>query len=329
MDNLQKKLKQYGTVVILLVMIVFFAIMAPNFRTMNNLITVLRQVSMLGILSVGLTFVFLLGDIDLSVGVMMGLSATTSALLMAKLGVPVALSWILGIVVCTVVGIINGLVVTTTRMPALIATLGTQNIIYGINYMICGGVSVYGIPESAKVLGQGYLFGVLPIPVLIMVLVFLVGGFILKRTYYGRYFYAVGGNAEATRLSGINTTKVKILAYSLCGLCAGIAGAINMSRANSGQPTAGHGYEMDVITACVVGGISAGGGDGKMSGVISGVLIIGVLSNGMTIMGISDYWQMVAKGLVLVLAVGMDYYQKTKVKKARLTDVKPAAEAKS
>ena len=149
MKNISKNIKQYGTAVILLIMVAFFAIMAPNFRTFNNLITVLRQVSMLGVLAVGLTFVFLLGDIDLSVGVMMGLSATTSALLMTKLGVPVILAWLLGILVCTLVGVINGLIVTTTRMPALIATLGTQNIIYGVNYMICGGVSVYGIPPEA------------------------------------------------------------------------------------------------------------------------------------------------------------------------------------
>lgn len=318
MEKLIKILKQYGTTMILLVMIVFFAAISANFRTMDNLVTILRQVSMLGILSVGLTFVFLLGDIDLSVGVMMGLSATTSALFMTALGLPVIVSWLLAVLLCTIVGAINGIIVTTTRMPALIATLGTQNIIYGINYMICGGLAVYGIPEAAKFLGQDKLFGFFPVPVLVMIIVFLLGSFVLKKTYYGRYFYAVGGNAEATRLSGINIDKVKILAYSLCGFCAGIAGAINMSRANSGQPSAGHGFEMDVITACVVGGISAGGGDGKMSGVISGVLIIGVLSNGMTIVGINDYWQMVAKGLVLVLAVGLDYYQKTKVKKAKL-----------
>lgn len=318
MEKLIKILKQYGTTMILLVMIVFFAAISENFRTMDNLVTILRQVSMLGILSVGLTFVFLLGDIDLSVGVMMGLSATTSALFMTALGLPVIVSWLLAVLLCTIVGAINGIIVTTTRMPALIATLGTQNIIYGINYMICGGLAVYGIPEAAKFLGQDKLFGFFPVPVLVMIIVFLLGSFVLKKTYYGRYFYAVGGNAEATRLSGINIDKVKILAYSLCGFCAGIAGAINMSRANSGQPSAGHGFEMDVITACVVGGISAGGGDGKMSGVISGVLIIGVLSNGMTIVGINDYWQMVAKGLVLVLAVGLDYYQKTKVKKAKL-----------
>lgn len=320
MKKILKGLKQYGTTLILLVMIAFFAAVNPNFRTADNLITVLRQVSMLGILSVGLTFVFLLGDIDLSVGVMMGLSATTSALFMTSLGLPVVASWLLAILLCTLVGAVNGIIVTTTRMPALIATLGTQNIIYGINYMLCGGLAVYGIPASARFLGQDKLFGFFPVPVLVMIIVFLLGSFILRKTYYGRYFYAVGGNAEATRLSGIDINKVKILAYSLCGFCAGIAGAINMSRANSGQPSAGHGFEMDVITACVVGGISAGGGGGKMSGVISGVLIIGVLSNGMTIIGINDYWQMVAKGLVLVLAVGLDYYQKTKVKKAKLTD---------
>ncbi len=320
MEKILKGLKQYGTTLILVIMIAFFAAANPNFRTADNLITVLRQVSMLGILSVGLTFVFLLGDIDLSVGVMMGLSATTSALFMTSLGLPVIVSWLLAIMLCTVVGAVNGIIVTTTRMPALIATLGTQNIIYGINYMLCGGLAVYGIPESAKFLGQYKLFGFFPVPVLVMIIVFLLGSFILRRTYYGRYFYAVGGNAEATRLSGININKVKILAYSLCGFCAGIAGAINMSRANSGQPSAGHGFEMDVITACVVGGISAGGGGGKMSGVISGVLIIGVLSNGMTIIGINDYWQMVAKGMVLVLAVGLDYYQKTKGRKAKLAD---------
>ena len=195
----------------------------------------------------------------------------------------------------------------------MIGTLATQMIFRGLGFIVCDGASVYHLPEEFKIFGQGYV-GPIPVPVLIMVIILAIFAFILGRTYIGRYFYAVGSNAEATRLCGLNTQKIQILAYMLCGFLSAIGGIIMTSRVNSGQPKAGDGYEMDVLTACVVGGISINGGEGKIRHIVVGVLIIGILSNGLTIIGVSEYWQQVAKGLILAAAVAFDAVQKTRKK---------------
>ena len=198
--------------------------------------------------------------------------------------------------------------ILVTGMPAMICTLAMQQVLQGITYMITGAAPVYGMPDSVKVLGQGYLW-IIPVPVIIMVVCFAIGGFIMKRTYVGRYFYAVGSNPEATRLSGLSVKKIQLLSYLINGFFCGIAGIVMMSRIFSGQPKAGVGFEMDVITACVIGGVAFSGGKGTISGLVEGVLIMGVLSNGLGVKGVDSYTQLVFKGVVLILVVGIDCYQ--------------------
>lgn len=318
MKNLMIVLKRRAIWVFLLLMIVFFSVMSGNFLTMRNLLNVVKQVSIYGIASVGMTYVILLGGIDLATGSIISFINILAAYLMVNMGWNPILSVICSLVASTVIGFLNGIIIAEIKMPALIVTFASQTIFAGIAYIICNGTPISRFPESFLVIGQGYV-GPIPVPVIIMIICFAVGAFILVKTYFGRYFYALGGNEEAAELSGIHVKKVKCLVYSLSGLFAGIAGLVMLARANTGQPNAGVGYEFDVITCVVLGGVSVNGGSGKISNVIAGVLIIGVLSNGMVLLNISSYMQMVIKGIILLLAVGSDCIQQQnllKVKKA-------------
>lgn len=302
-------IQKYVIWIVFVLVVVGFSVISPNFRTIDNFITILRQISMLCIMAVGMSFVLLAGGIDLTVGSQMSLVGVCVALMATKASIPAGLSIVLGLVITLVVGFVNGIIVTKTFMPPLIATLAMQQIIQGIAYILCNGTPVYDIPESFEWIAKSDI-GIIPVAVIIMFVIVLAGAFILKKTYLGRYFYAVGSNEEATRLSGLNPNRIKIIVYSISGLLAGVAGIIMMSRVNSGQPKVGVGYEMDVLTACVVGGVSVSGGEGKISDVLVGSLIMGVLSNGLLIIGLNEYYQLVIKGLVLVVAVGVDCLQK-------------------
>ena len=197
-------------------------------------------------------------------------------------------------------------------MPSLIVTFASQTIFEGAAYIISNGMPIFGFPKGFSTIGQGYL-GFIPVPVIIMIVVFILGAFILDKTYFGRYFYALGGNEMASQMAGIRVKRIKYLVFSLSGFFAGVAGIIMLSRTNSGQPTAGKGYEFQVITAVVLGGVSLAGGSGKLSNVVAGVLIMGILKNGMVLLNISEYVQMVVVGLILLLAVGFDCVQKRKL----------------
>lgn len=302
----------------LIAMVVFFSVMNENFLTVNNLLNVAKQVSIFGIASVGMTYVILLGGIDLSTGSLISFVNIVAAYFMVNMNLNPWLTILLSLSICTFVGFANGWVIAEIKMPPLIVTFASQTIFGGLAYIICNGRPISRFEESFLQIGQGYL-GIVPIPILIMIACFAVGAFILTKTYFGRYFYALGGNEEAAELSGIRVKRIKYLVYALSGLFAGIAGLVMLSRANTGQPNAGLGYEFDVITCVVLGGVSVTGGSGKISNVIAGVLIIGVLSNGMILMDISSYMQMVIKGVILLLAVGSDCIQQAgllKVKKA-------------
>jgi ribose transport system permease protein len=302
--------KKYGIYSVLIVLMIFFAITSEAFLAPSNLFNVARQVSMLGIAAVGMTFALLLGGIDLSIGSQITLVNIVASYLMVKAGVNPVFAVLLSIMLATFLGFLNGWSVANLAMPPLIVTLCSMTILEGIAYIISKGIPIFGFPASFAVIGQGYV-GVVPIPVIIMIVILAAGSFILNKTYFGRYFYAVGGNEEASLLSGINVKRVKYLAYTLSGLFAGIAGIVMLSRTNSGQPLAGKGFEFDVLTAAVLGGVSVNGGFGKISNVVAGVFIIGVLSNGMVLLDVSQYWQMVTKGLVLFAAVGFDCVQKS------------------
>lgn len=295
--------------VVFMVLFIGFSISNPRFLSSNNLFTIARQVSMLGIASIGMTFVILIAGIDLSVGSVITFVNIITAYFMVKMGFGMVPAVILSLIVATLVGMLNGFLISTIGISAIIATFTTQIVFRGASYLISGGTPIYGFDERFKVIGQGYL-GPVPVPVIIMILCFALGSFILNKSYFGRYFYAVGGNEEASKLSGIRVNYTKYLVYALSGLFAGLAGVVMLSRTNSAQPTAGLGYEFDVITCVVLGGVSISGGFGKMSNVVAGVLIIGILTNGMVLLNVSTYMQMVVKGIVLALAVGFDSIQK-------------------
>ena len=303
-------LKEQAVWLMLIGLIIIFSVTVPNFATTGNLVTILRQVSNIGILAVGMTFVLISGGIDLSIGNLMGLVGVTTALMMVQYNLTPVVACLLGLTVGLVVGLINGLFITYTKMPPLIATLGMSYAVRGLAYIITGGYPVYGLPSGIKVLGQGYLFGVIPVCVLIMVVIIIIGAFTMNRTHIGRQFYAIGSNEEAARLSGLKVQRVRVLTYVIAGFLAAISGIVMMSRVNSGQPLSGNQMEMDALIACVVGGISVTGGEGKATGMIGGMLVMGVLANGMAVAGLSEYMQMLVKGLVLVGVVAVDCFTK-------------------
>lgn len=301
-----KMLAEYAIIVIFIVLFVVMSIFAPNFFTGNNMVNILRQVSISGICAVGMTFVMLTGGIDLSVGAILGVSGVLTAMMMLK-GIPSFLASIIALALGVVIGGITGAIIHYIEIPPMIATLGTMTSLRGVAYLITGGTPVFGFDESYSKIGQGHV-GVIPIPVIILAIVYVIGIFVLSRTKFSRYVYGIGGNQEVARLSGIKVARVKIAVYAISGFCSALAGLVMLGRVNSGQPRAGESYEMDVITAVVLGGVSLNGGVGNLSHVIFGVLIIGVLTNGMTMMAVDDYWQRVVKGLILLLAVSFDHY---------------------
>ena len=303
------KVRKYGIFIALIILVIFFSVSTDAFLTPGNLINIARQSSMLGIAAVGMAFVLLLGGIDLSIGSQISLVNIIGAWLMAKAGMNPVFAILISLTVSTSIGFMNGWIIANIKMPPLIVTLASLTILEGLAFIISGGVPIFGFPESFSIIGQGYVSFV-PVPVIIMIVIMFIGAFILNKTYFGRYFYAVGGNEEASELSGINVKRVKYLVYTLSGLFAGIAGIVMLSRTNSGQAIAGKGFELDVLTAVVLGGVSITGGYGKINNVVAGVLIMGVLSNGMVLMNINTYYQLVIKGLVLMLAVGFDSYQR-------------------
>ena len=295
---------KYGIFIALVLLILVFSLAEHAFLKINNIFNILRQVSIVGICAVGMTMVILTGGMDLSVGSVIGVSSVSAALMMSS-GISPWIAVLVSIAIGALVGFINAFFINVVEIAPIIMTLGMMTMLRGVAYIISGGLPVYGIPKSYVFLGQGYIT-IFPVPVLIMLAVFAVGSFILNRTTFGRSIYGIGGNAEASRLSGINVKRVIYKIYIFAGMLYALAGVILLARVNSGQPKAGDGYEMDVITACVLGGISVSGGEGNMVGVIIGVLMMGTLANGMILMNLPEFWQWVVKGAVLILAVSID-----------------------
>lgn len=310
-ERILPRVKENAIWLVLIALFVVFSVANANFLTEANIFTILRQVSMFGIAAVGMTFVILIGGIDLSIGSIITLVNVVCAYLLVTMQFSIPMAIVVSLLLALGIGALNGFMVSRLRMPAIIATFATQIIFEGLAYIICGGVPIFGYDEAFKVIGQGYV-GPVPVPVIIMGICFALGAFILHKTFFGRYFYAVGGNEDASRLSGIKVRSVKFWIYCLSGLFAGIAGIVMLSRTNSAQPTAGKGFEFDVITCVVLGGVSVSGGFGRIANVIAGTMIIGILTNGMILMNMDTYLQMVVKGIVLILAVGFDSMQNSK-----------------
>lgn len=309
-----KMIRKYAILIVLIVLVVVFSVLSPAFATFNNAMNVVRQISMMGIVTVGFTFILLGGGLDLSVGSQMAVMNVVVAMLIRDLNMHPVPAIVIGITMTTVIGWFNGFAISRTGIPPLIATLAMQTALRGVSFILSKGRPVYGVPDSIKFIGQGYIFGIIPIPGVILAAVIAFGIILLNKTYLGRHFYALGSNPEATRLSGINIHFTRTMTYMLNGFLTGIAALVMMTRVGSGQPNAADGFEMNVLTAAVLGGVSINGGKGSISGAMIGAVIIGVLNNGMSICGANDYWQRVITGLVLFIVVVLDSLSQAKRK---------------
>lgn len=308
--------KKYGIYIFLAVIFVFFAVAAPNFLSAKNVINILRQVSMFGIVVIGVTFVMIGGGMDLSVGGQVAVVGMVLGYLMVNLNMPIIPAALIAVALGCLLGMINGVVAIKLNIAPIIVTLSMMLILQGVAYLITGGYPITGMPKNFVWIGQGYIAGFLPVPVLIFVAFIIFGWIVMNKTYLGRYIYALGGNKEAARLAGINVNKLTVFIYMFAGFAASIAALIMVGRTNASQPGAGSSYPFDCMTAACLGGISIQGGEGKISGVVVGVIILGILDNGLVLMGVNSNFQSVVKGLILLVAVAIDCYQ-IKAKKAK------------
>ncbi|MBU7216305.1 ABC transporter permease subunit [Staphylococcus gallinarum] len=290
----------------LILLVIIISILNSAFLEPSNLFNLLRQVSINGLIAFGMTFVILTGGIDLSVGSTLALSSALVAILMVS-GVDGIIAIIIGCIFGAVLGAINGFLITLGKMAPFIATLATMTVFRGVTLVITDGNPITNLNGSYafQLFGRGYFIGI-PVPAITMFITFIILYVILHKTIFGRQTYAMGGNEKAAFISGIKVNKLKVYIYGLAGLMSALAGAILTSRLNSAQPTAGMSYELDAIAAVVLGGTSLTGGKGRIVGTLIGVLIIGVLNNGLNLLGVSSFYQQVVKGVVIIIAVLID-----------------------
>lgn len=298
-------INKFKTGIGLLGLVIILSFLSPYFLTVPNLLNIVRQVSIIAIVSFGMTMVILTGGIDLSVGSMLAFAGAISAGMIVNTGLNVYLAILIGLAAGTALGLFNGIAVAKAKLPAFIVTLAMMTVARGFTLIYTNGRPISGFNETFRFFGAGYI-GRIPVPVIIMFILLFVIFILLKKTPLGRYIYAIGGNEKATKLSGINTEKIKIAVYGLNGFLAAVSGIILTSRLNSAQPMAGEGYELDAIAAVVLGGTSLSGGSGSVIGTIIGALIIAVLNNGLNLLNVSSFYQLVAKGAVILLAVFLD-----------------------
>jgi ribose transport system permease protein len=305
-------IKRFLPFVSLVLLCVVIAALEPRFLSAGNLAGVARQTAVIMVIAMGMTVVMVSGGIDLSVGSVMALSGVVGAFAMVA-GAPVLVGIAVAIAAGAVCGLATGAAIASLRIPPFIVTLGAMGIYRGLTLLITDGKSVVGVPSRFGYLAEGNLLGVVPVPMLIVVLVAFATHFLLTGTQPGRYCYAIGSNIEAARYAGIRVSRYQILFYALLGMLTGLAGSIESARLVTGQPTAGEGYELRVIAAVVIGGGSLSGGQGTVIGTIIGALIMGVLANGANLLGISSFAQQVVIGAVIVLAVTFDEFQRRRL----------------
>ncbi len=296
----------------LLILCIVMTILSPFFLTFNNLSNVGIQIAVVAILALGQTFVIVSGGIDLSVGSVLGLSGIVFGWATVVAGLPLPVALALGIGAGTLAGLVNGLLITLGRLPSFIATLAMLSAARGLSLVISGNAPLNPIPEAVRALGAGNLLGFVPYPIILMLVMWVIAVVVLRSSYPGRCMYAIGGNEEASRLSGINVSRQKLVVYTLSGLFAGIAGILLTARLASAQPQAGFTFELDAIAAVVIGGASLSGGVGTASGTLIGALILGVLRNGLNLLNVSSDFQQVVIGVVIALAVMTDTLRRRK-----------------
>jgi ribose transport system permease protein len=300
-----ERLSRLGVLLALLFFVVVFAIGSPRFLTLDNFINVSRQISTNFIIACAMTFVIITAGIDLSVGSLVALSGVLMAGLTVNYGLPWPVGVLLTVAVLAGVGLVNGFAISRQGLQPFVVTLAMMSIARGLALAYTGSEPIFITDTTVLALGNGYL-GPIPIPVIIAAIVGILAHITLTRTKIGRYVYAVGGNEEAARISGINVANIKLFVYGLSGALSAVAGVIIAARLYSGNPTAGNDTAMDVIAAVVIGGTSLFGGVGGILGTLLGAFIVGIISNGLTIMNVPYYWQLVAKGLVIYVAMMID-----------------------
>jgi len=308
MNLFKGKLQQYSTLLILFVMVVLCSFLSKTFLTANNLVNILKQVSIVTILSFAQGMIIINGEIDLSIGTLAGMAGSFACIMFVATG-NLLLAFCFGIFLGALIGFINGLFIAYFKLPSFIVTLAMQSVTLGTIFLYTNGNNIYRI-GGFKILGQGKVLGIIPITILFMAIMWGITFVVLKYTKFGRYLYAIGGNTEAANAAGIEVVKVKWIAFVVSGVFAGIAGMIMMGRLNAGIPAEGLGYETDAIMSTVVGGTSFSGGVGSATGTLIGSLIIGILNNIMNLLGVESFLQMIIKGFLIIIAVLLDVRSK-------------------
>lgn len=298
-------MSRYGMLFILLGLIICMSVLSPTFFTSGNLLNIVRQMSVIGIVAIGVTIIIISQGIDLSSGSVIALVSVVVATFVQADSYPVLLGIVIALGVGLLTGVINGTIIAKGKIAPFVVTLGMMTAARGLALLYSDGRPIGNLSDSFKFIGQGTILGI-PVPIIIFALVGLVSYILLNKTKFGKYVYAIGGNEQAARIAGVNVEKYKIFIYSYAGLLSAIAGIILTSRIASGQPTAGVMYELDAIAAAVIGGTSLSGGIGTIGGTIIGALIIGVMNNGLDLLNVSSYWQQILKGAIIVTAVLID-----------------------
>ncbi len=297
--------KGIGTLAVFVVLVVFFSAISDKFLTVNNLMNILLQVATLTIIAMGMTWVIISGGIDLSTGASIGFCGVATAMLVKNLAMPVSAAVVCCILMGGCIGFLNGLLITRVNIPALLATIGMSTAIRGLAFIICNGKTIFGLPPSFMILGRGHI-SFIPISVIIAIAIVVLFVFLQNRSAFSIYTYAIGNNANSAYLSGIKTKRHQHKLYVIIGLLTGLAAFINASRIGVGLASTGENMDFDVVTAVVLGGTSIAGGVGRIQGTALGCIIMGVLANGMMIMNMHSFAQQLAKGLILLLAIGAE-----------------------
>jgi ribose/xylose/arabinose/galactoside ABC-type transport system permease subunit len=306
-----KGIGQYGIFVAFVVICLILSLINTQFLTLSNWTIIITQVSINALLAFGVTFVIITGGIDLSLGSIVAVTGVVAASLAHPDAYPVVVPIVVGLLAGVAMGGVNGLVITKSKVPPFIVTLGMMTIGRGLALILSKGRPISNLSDEFNFIGGGNVLGI-PFPIIILIITFILCSVVLKKTILGRYIYAVGGNEQAAKASGIRVNKVKMAVYTLCGGLAALAGILLTARITTGQPNAGAGFELDAIAAAIIGGTSTSGGKGTMTGTLIGALLIGVISNGLDLLNVTSYYQQVVMGAIIIGAVVLDSWNQKK-----------------
>ena len=310
--KLFQNLRQYGIFLAFILICGLLSNASSQFLTVSNWTIIFTQVSINALLAFGVTFVIITGGIDLSVGSIVAVAGVVAALIASNQNLPLVVPVVGALLAGLFIGLLNGLIITKSKIAPFIVTLGVMTMGRGFALIISKGRPISNLSDTFNFIGGGDILGI-PFPIIILLIVFIMSYFLLKKTVFGRYVYAIGGNEQAALASGINVNKIKISVYALCGALAGLAGILLTSRITTGQPNAGAGFELDAIAAAIIGGTSTSGGTGTIIGTLIGALLIGVINNGLDLLNVTSYYQQVIMGAIIIGAVLLDSWNQKKL----------------